>query len=59
MYKCSNCQEVFDEPYETEICLEYYYGVGSQFGNRNYSTMAVCPYCEHDDFSEYDEGEEE
>lgn len=45
MYRCSECEEIFEEPCYDEFCWEDYYGVGSMFGNRNYGTIATCPFC--------------
>ena len=52
MFRCFNCNVVFEEPEYEEICLEHYYGVGSMFSNYHYSSICICPYCGSEDFDE-------
>ena len=58
MYRCNNCDEIFDEPESERIDLESYYGVGSLFPDHHYGYLSVCPYCNSEDFDEYDEDDE-
>lgn len=46
MYRCRECDRVFDEPDFVERCYEDMYGVGSVFPDRHYGVFAECPYCE-------------
>lgn len=61
MLKCVRCGETFDEDdvvYET-VCWEDYYGVGASFQNKNYGSMATCPYCGSDELEDYYEEDED
>ena len=58
MYRCLNCKQIFEYRDYIDVCLEDYYGVGNQFSNRNYGTIAVCPYCGSEDMSLIEEDRE-
>ena len=61
MLICQDCGETFDEDevvYE-RVCWEDYYGVGSSFQNKNYGSMATCPYCGSDELEDYYEEDED
>lgn len=47
MYRCSECERLFEEPEYHEVCWEAEYGVASMFQSLNYGTVAECPYCGH------------
>ena len=53
MFKCNDCGEIFFDP------AEYTEKVGEFWGSPAYATFQQCPFCNSDDFSEYEEGEEE
>ena len=55
MYRCCNCDEVFDED-EFETSHEC---VGEFWGSPAYQDYDVCPYCGSYDFEEYEEEEED
>ena len=59
MYKCPECDEVFEEPEFETVCLEDLYGVGSMFADRHYRTLASCPKCGEAIDIEYDTYDEE
>lgn len=46
MYKCSECENRFEEPKQKQICFETEYGVSNLFDSRTFTTVSVCPYCE-------------
>ena len=46
-YKCNNCGEIFDEPWEVRET----HGFNDGF----YETFYVCPYCGSDDYEEEEE----
>ena len=47
MYRCPECEEIFETPDYEEVCLEDYNGVSSMFprASRHYATFANCPNC--------------
>lgn len=45
MYKCKECDEIFEEPEYETLCMEDYCGVSSMFPDRHYKTVATCPRC--------------
>ena len=57
MYKCNNCGCKFRQP--KVVDLETYYGVYSSFGNSYGEMINLCPECEDNNITEYDEEEEE
>jgi DNA-directed RNA polymerase subunit RPC12/RpoP len=59
MYKCSNCDEVFDEPKTERTTYEHYYGVDDLFPNHHSLYLDVCPYCGDEEIEEFEEEEEE
>lgn len=59
MYRCRECERVFDEPDYIERCAEDYYGVGSMFPDRHYEVFVECPYCGAPIYLEEDEIDEE
>lgn len=59
MYKCFNCNNIFDEPDFYRTTCEDYYGVGSMFNDRHSMKVEVCPYCRGEYYDEYYECEEE
>ena len=56
MYKCNNCGCKFRQP--RKVDLETYYGVYSTFGNSYGEMINLCPECEDNSITEYDEEEE-
>lgn len=59
MYKCPECDEIFEKPDFMEYCLEDYNGVSNLFPNRHYATYASCPVCGTPIDTEYDTYDEE
>ena len=57
MYKCNNCDCKFETP--RKVDLETYYGVYSTFGNSYGEMINLCPECEDNDITEYNEEKEE
>lgn len=57
MYKCNNCGCKFEQP--KRVDLETYYGVYSSFGNTYGEMINLCPECEENNITEYNEEEEE
>lgn len=57
MYKCNNCGCKFEHP--KRVDLETYYGVYSSFGNTYGEMINLCPECEENNITEYNEEEEE
>lgn len=57
MYKCNNCDCKFETP--RKVDLETYYGVYSTFGNSYGEMINLCPECNDNDITEYDEEKEE
>ena len=57
MYKCNNCGCKFRQP--RKVDLETYYGVYSTFNNSYGEKIKLCPECEDNSITEYDEEEEE
>lgn len=57
MYKCNNCGCKFRQP--RKVDLETYYGVYSTFGNSYGEMINLCPECEDNSITEYNEEEEE
>lgn len=55
MYKCNNCDCIFEKP--RKVDMETYYGVYSDFGNTYGNMINLCPECEDNDIEEYDEEE--
>lgn len=53
MYKCNDCEVIFEEPNSYQ---EY---MGEFWGSRSYQTFYICPCCGSDDYEEYVEGDEE
>lgn len=51
MYKCNECERVFDYPSTRSVSSEFW-------GVIQTDTFEVCPYCEEDDFCEIEEGED-
>ena len=64
MYKCKECDEIFEEPEYETLCMEDYCGVSSMFSDRHYGTFASCPRCggaidiEYDTYDEEEEMDE-
>lgn len=64
MYKCPECDAIFEEPVYETVCFEELYGVLSEFPDRHYGMLASCPECgtsidtEYDLYYEEDEDEE-
>lgn len=58
MFKCNNCGHVFDEPYEHYTTYEAYYGIADEFAYHTPLTLLECPFCDSEDFEEWDEDEE-
>ena len=54
---CNDCGKYFseDDCGEKEVCLEDYYGVGSEFPDHHYSTLATCPHCNSTEIVELSE----
>ena len=59
MFKCSDCERVFDNPKEIHTIYEALYGVSGEFGSRTPCTYEVCPHCGCDDFYGYYEEDDE
>lgn len=59
MYKCPECDEIFEEPVYETICMEEYCGVSTMFSDRHYATFANCPKCGGSIDIEYDIYDEE
>ena len=59
MYKCPECDEIFEEPEFTETYWEDYNGVSSWFDSRHTVTFASCPKCGEAIDIEYDTYNEE
>lgn len=61
MMICADCGEIFedDEVVVASVCWEDYYGVGGSFQNKNYGSMATCPYCGSDELEDYYEEDED
>ena len=57
MHKCNNCGCKFEQP--KRVDLETYYGVYSSFGNTYGEMINLCPECEENNITEYNEEEEE
>lgn len=57
MYKCNNCGCKFEHP--KRVDLETYYGVYSSFSNTYGEMINLCPECEENNITEYNEEEEE
>ena len=53
MYKCNNCNEVFEKPFK--ISAESFYGVSSEFEYSCGEKIEVCPHCKNNDFKPYRE----
>lgn len=61
MYKCCDCEEIFDEN-DAEIStydIEDDLGVGYLFDDHHTATCFVCPECGSDNIEEYIEEESE
>lgn len=58
MYKCSRCDEVFEEPIKIETTYEDFYGVANLFNNLTTMRYDACPYCESGEFEDYIEDDE-
>lgn len=56
MYKCWNCEAVFEEPVYKEF-MEEYEAWGRKFKEKH--VEMYCPKCGDDEFEEYTEEEEE
>lgn len=48
MYKCNNCNEVFEEP--LKVSAELFYGVADEFDYSYSEKVEICPYCKNNDF---------
>ena len=59
MYKCRDCEEIFEEPHEHETTWEKFYGVSGMFPDSHRLTIYECPRCGSDQIEEYFEEEEE
>ena len=59
MFKCDNCDSIFETPSIYHTSYEEYYGVGHLFSNSTPLELEVCPCCGEDSFEEYKEEEEE
>ena len=51
MYKCDNCDGLFEEAEKVRCSAEDYNGVSSMFGNSNDIEYDVCPFCGSEDFN--------
>lgn len=56
MYKCNECECVFEEPTILETTYEKYYGLEND--HYTYLCLELCPYCGSDSLEEYEEVEE-
>lgn len=61
MYKCENCNEVFDESDADKVHTTYEseYGVSGEFASSTPYSYLVCPYCKCDELEEYEDEEED
>lgn len=59
MWECFDCGEIFDDPSESLIDLEYEYGVGGMFDDHHYANCNCCPCCGSTEIEECDEEEAE
>lgn len=55
MYKCNNCDCVFEELTNIETTYEKYYGLEADY--YTYLTLELCPHCGDDDIEEVEEDE--
>lgn len=53
MFKCHNCNSVFDEPMIYKECMGEYMGIPS------YEIFEICPCCGDNDFDMEEEEEED
>lgn len=53
MLKCNECGNIFDEPKMYREC------VGEAWGQPAYQEFSYCPFCDSEDFDDYEEGDEE
>lgn len=61
MLICADCGEIFDEDevvYES-VCWEDYYGVGRDFPDKHYGSVATCPHCGSEELEDYYEEDED
>lgn len=58
MYKCEECERVFDEPEIEHTTYEYYYGVSDLFPDSHSMEIHKCPYC-HEENSYFEISEKE
>lgn len=51
MYKCNECDRIFEHPSTRSVHSEYWGAPKTDF-------FSVCPYCKEEDFDEYEEEED-
>ena len=56
MYRCKECEMVFEEDEFREVSAESFYGVSDEFSN-SYEKVRVCPYCGEHNYEEITEEE--
>ena len=52
MWQCNDCKKICEEPSKKSVCLEDFYGVGSEFSDSHYQVIPLCPYCKSEEVDE-------
>ena len=52
MYKCNNCDEMFEEPDRKNIIAEEHLGISNLFPTRTRMDTFICPSCGDEDIEE-------
>lgn len=52
MFRCNNCDEMFEEPERKNIIAEEHLGISNLFPTRTRMDTFICPGCGDDDIEE-------